>query len=167
MGLVHVRLVAVTALVVMGVAVVAAAPLGAAAVGRHDRSRAQEVCEDMVRESVVAAARRPLTHRQRGAWQGNRYTCAYDFGAKGTLRVLVDVLPSSSAAKNAYVLVRQANPRRATLFGLGQAAFSSGTTLVAARKDRFLLRVDGSSLARSLDRSAITWSTTRAIFKCW
>jgi hypothetical protein len=135
---------------------------------RHPRATAEEVCEPMVHESVIAAAGRPLARPRRGKWDGNsRYTCTYSFGSRGSVVATVDVLADPAAARRAYATERSAVPDRVTLFGLGQRAFRDRQTRIVAQKDRFLLSVDGTSLARSVHPSSTTWSTTRAIFDCW
>jgi len=134
---------------------------------RHPRKTAEEVCESMVRDSVIAAAGRKLARPRTGVWNGNTYTCTYDFGAQGSIVVTVEVMADHAAARKEFATRRAAAPKRVTLFGMGQAAFRSGQTQIVARKDRFLLTVDGSALTRAVHPSATTWSTTRAVFDCW
>lgn len=162
------------------IAIVAAALVAAVAPGtparaatatdqdRHPRETAEEVCEPMVREAVIAAAGRPLSTPRRGVWESKtRYTCTYSFGARGAIVATVDVHPSHAAARRAFAKQRSAAPGRVTLFGMGQRAFRDGQTRIVAQKDRFLLTVDGSTLTRAVHPSSTTWSTTRAIFDCW
>jgi hypothetical protein len=159
----------VIALLVGAVVVVTAGAAGADTESRrgHDRALAAEVCEPMVRESVVAAAQRSLAGRQRGIWQGSRYTCRYDFGGAGALLTRVRVYGSDDAATSAFEARRSAARKPSTLYGIGQDAFQVGTTLLVARKDNFVLTVDGRSLASTLHPDGVVFSATRAVFDCW
>jgi hypothetical protein len=121
----------------------------------------------MVRDSVVAAAGRKLAKPRTGRWNGDTFTCTYDFGAQGDIAVTVEVMADHAAARKEYAARRSTAPKRVTLFGMGQAAFRSGEDQIVARKDRFLLTVDGTGLRRAVHPSSTTWSTTRAIFNCW
>ena len=66
---------------------------------RHPRKTAEEVCESMVRDSVIAAAGRKLARPRTGVWNGNTYTCTYDFGAQGSIVVTVEVMADHAAAQ--------------------------------------------------------------------
>jgi len=134
---------------------------------RHPRTTAEEVCESMVRDSVVAAARKKLATPRTSAWHDNEFTCTYSFGRRGALVVTVDVLANGAQARQSYRASYNGAAHRATLFGFGQRAYRSGTDLVIAQKDRFLLTVDGRQLASSLHPDSVTWSASRAIFDCW
>ena len=138
----------------------------AAVLATPSKDLAAEVCEDMVRDSLIAAAGEALASPQRGSWAGHRYTCMYTFG-DGTLRVRVDVMRSRSAAKARFLATRKEARLPSTLYGIGQQAFKSGDGAVVARKDNFLLEVDPSRLPDRLNRDSLVWSTTRAIFDCW
>jgi len=150
-------------------AVLFAAPAAGAATNqdRHPRTTAEGVCEPMVRDSVVAAARRKLATPRTKAWHDNQFTCTYSFGTRGALVVTVDVLANDAQARQNYRASYNSAAHRTTLFGIGQRAYRSGTTLIIAQKDRFILTVDGRQLAASLGPDSLTWSTTRAIFDCW
>lgn len=134
---------------------------------RHPRKTAQEVCEPMVRDSVIAATNHKLTGAPTRTWQDDHFTCTYSFGARGAIVVTVDVLAGDAAARKTYATLRQGASHRSTLFGIGQRAYRSGLDVIVAQKDRFILTVDGRALAQSLHPDEVTWSTTRAIFKCW
>ena len=134
---------------------------------RHPRATAEEVCEPMVRDSVVAAARRKLATPRTRAWHDNEFTCTYSFGTRGALIVTVDVLANDAQARRSFRAGYDSAAHRATLFGIGQRAYRSGTNLLVAQKDRFMLTVDGRQLASSLEPDSVTWSTSRAIFECW
>ncbi len=172
-GLVGRQLIRGIALLV--VAMVATGALGSTAVAaetgtdhdRHPKQTAEEVCEPMVRDAVIAAAGRKLVKPRTEVWDGNTFACTYDFGAQGRITVTVEVMADHAAARKEFAARRASAPKRVTLFGMGQGAFRSGQTQIVARKDRFLLTVDGGDLTRAVNPSATTWSATRAVFDCW
>jgi hypothetical protein len=157
-----------TALVAIGAVLLSGAvPPAAAHTATRSRHLAREVCEDMVRDSVVAAAREPLSQPQQGSWTGTRYSCRYTF-ATGSLAVEVAVYRKPSAAKHAFTAAQRTTTERSRLYGVGQQAFQEQTTRrLVARKDNFLLTVDPTRLGALLDHDTIAWSATRAIFACW
>jgi hypothetical protein len=121
----------------------------------------------MVRDSVVAAAREPLSQPQAGTWTGTRYSCNYTF-ATGRLIVQVVVYRKPDAAKHAFIAARRKATERSQLYGVGQQAFQERTTRrLVARKDNFVLEVDPTELGAYLDHDTIAWSATRAVFDCW
>ena len=138
----------------------------AAVLTTPSKDLAAEVCEDMVRDSVIAAAGESLASPQRGTWAGNRYTCTYTF-ADGALRVRVDVMRSRLVAKARFRALREGAPLPSTLYGIGQQGFKSRDGAVVVRKDNFLLEVDPYRLPDRFNRDSLVWSTTRAIFDCW
>jgi len=103
---------------------------------------------------------------QQGAWDGRHYSCPYQFD-DGTLAVRVDVFKSVAAAKQGFKKVRNEAADRTRLFGIGQQAFQADDLTLVSRKDNFILTVDPTGLPTRLDRDAITWATTRAVFDCW
>ena len=144
------------------------APAGAKVTkpGEKAQELAAEVCEDMVRDAAVSAAGTGLLTPQQGAWEGRRYSCPYQFDG-GTLAVRVDVFKSVAAAKRGFEKVRKHTAVDTRLFGIGQQAFQAEDLTLVSRKDNFLLTVDPTGLPDRLDRDAITWATTRAVFDCW
>lgn len=149
-----------------GVSTVLAARGDAAVPSSTSRDLAAEVCEDMVRDSAVAAAGEPLTVPQTGTWKGRRYTCTYRF-ADGSLRVRVNVARNVAAAKASFVEARRSSPGRTTLYGIGEQGFQARDGVIVARKDNFVLTVDPTALPARLNQDSIAWSTTRAVFDCW
>ena len=149
------------------IALVPAVP--AVGVGKHESSKdlAAEVCEDMVGDAVVAAAGMPLSGPQSGSWDGPRYTCTYPLGNQGTLTLTVDVAADKRAAKRRFSALRRTANTKTPLFGIGDAAFQNPNDGLTARKDNFVLTVDSSQVVRQLDRDAIIWATTLAVFTCW
>ena len=130
------------------------------------RELAGEVCEGMVGDAAVAAAGQQLLAPQQGAWSGSRYTCTYGFDG-GSLALTVDVFPTVKAAKQGFSQVRDATTERTRLYGVGQQAFQADDLKLVSRKDNFVLTVDPTALPTRLDRDAITWASTRAVFDCW
>jgi hypothetical protein len=130
------------------------------------RVLAAEVCEDMVGDAAISAAGEPLVVPQQGTWAGWRYSCPYAF-SDGTLAVHVDVFKSVNAAKQAFAKVRDQSADRTRLYGIGHQAFQADDLVLVSRKDNFVLTVDPTALSDRLDRDAITWATTRAVFDCW
>src|SRR6185312_13758826 len=117
----------------------------------QDRVLAAEVCEPMVRESVVAAARQSLASRQQGRWQGSRYTCRYDLGESGVLLARVRVYDDEAAAVQAFAVRRSRVKRPSTLYGIGTGAFQADRgTLLVAKKDNFVLTIDGRALSSTV-----------------
>ena len=163
----HFMLALLLALVTVTTGMFAAARQSDAAVlATASKDLAAEVCEDMVRDSLIAAAGESLASPQRGTWAGHRYTCTYGFG-DGTLQVRVDVMKSRAGARARFLATRNDARLPSTLYGIGQEAFKAGDGAVVARKDNFLLEVDPSRLPDRLNRDSLAWSTTRAIFDCW
>ena len=130
------------------------------------RELAAEVCEEMVGDAAIAAAGEPLLTPQQGAWSGSRYTCTYGFDG-GTLALTVDVFPTVKAAKQGFATVRDRTADRTRLYGIGHQAFQADDLELVSRKDNFVLTVDPTALPARLDRDAITWASTRAVFDCW
>ena len=131
------------------------------------RDLATEVCEDMVRGAVVAAAGQELAQPQQGTWRGRRYVCRYDIG-DGRLSVMVDVTRTSDSADVLFERRRGGARRRTGLSGIGDQAFQNRRTkAVVAQKDNFVLTVDPTDLPAEVDHDVVAWSTTRAIFDCW
>ena len=159
----------------LGLVVAASVMLTGAAAGAtssvervHDRARAAEVCEPMVRDSAVAAAKQSLVSRPKGRWQGARYTCRFDFGSAGALLARVRVYPDVADSTDAFTSRRRAARDPSKLYGIGGDAFEVGDgTLLVARKDNFVLTVDGRGLASSVDPDGVVFSATRAVFDCW
>jgi hypothetical protein len=145
-----------------------ASPAGAKVTKTNEKARdlAGEVCEDMVGDAAVAAAGQQLLAPQQGAWSGSRYTCTYGFDG-GTLALTVDLFPTVKAAKQGFAQVRGATADRTRLYGVGQQAFQADDLKLVSRKDNFVLTVDPTALPTRLDRDAITWASTRAVFDCW
>jgi hypothetical protein len=134
----------------------------------QDRVLAAEVCEPMARESVVAAARQSLASKQQGQWQGSRYTCRYDLGDSGVLLARVRVYDDEAAAVHAFAVRRARVKRPSTLYGIGTGAFQVDRgTLLVAKKDNFVLTVDGRALASTVGPDGVVFSATRAVFDCW
>jgi hypothetical protein len=160
-------LLAVALLLVVGT--VAAAPAGAASSVEsvHDRVVAAEVCEPMVADVAVAAAGRTLTSEPKGRWTGTRYTCRYDFGPGGVLLARVRVYDDAEGSKEAFASRRRKAERPTTLYGLGSGAFKVGGKVLVARKDNFVLTVDGRKLAAAVGPNGVVFSATRAVFDCW
>lgn len=155
----------------VAVAVLAvAAPAGArqAGVSVPDRVHAGEVCENMVRDAAVAAVGAQLVSDQVGHWQGTRYTCRYDFGPSGVLLARVRVYRDDSGSADAFSARRAKAKHVKELFGLGSAAFRMRDgTLLVARKDNFVLTIDGRGLTRAVGPDGVVFSATRAVFDCW
>jgi hypothetical protein len=130
------------------------------------RELAAEVCEDMVGDAAVGAADEPLVAPQQGTWSGSRYTCTYGFDG-GTLALTVAVFKTVAAAKQGFAKVRDATTGRTRLYGIGQQAFQANDLKLVSRKDNFVLTVDPTALPARMNRDAITWASTRAVFDCW
>ena len=130
------------------------------------RQLAAEVCEDMVRDSAVAAAGEELVAPQQGSWSGRTYTCTYDF-ADGRLAVRVDMRRSTADARTKFAALRRSAASAKTLYGIGQQGFIRRDGVLVTRKDEFILTVDSRALPDGMPSAAVTWSTTRAIFDCW
>jgi hypothetical protein len=130
------------------------------------RALAAEVCEEMVSDAAVNAARESLVAVQEGTWAGWRYSCPYQFDG-GTLMVTVDVFDSVLAAKRGFKEARSDAVDPTRLYGIGQQAFQADDLVLVSRKDNFVLTVDPTALPDRLDRDTITWATTRAVFDCW
>jgi hypothetical protein len=134
--------------------------------GSKARELAAEVCEDMVGDAAVSAAGEALLAPQQGAWAGTRYSCTYGFDG-GSLALRVDVFKSVTAAKQGFAKVRDATTGRTRLYGIGQQGFQAKDLVLVSRKDNFVLTVDPTALPARLNRDAITWASTRAVFDCW
>ena len=130
------------------------------------RALAAEVCEEMVSDAAVGIAGEELLAPQQGSWAGWRYTCPYQFEG-GALMVTVDVFKSVAAAKQGFKQVRDREVDPTRLFGIGQQAFQAEDFTLVSRKDNFLLTVDPTSLPTGIDRDAMAFATTRAVFDCW
>jgi hypothetical protein len=145
-----------------------AAPAGAKVTKPGERARdlAAEVCEEMVGDAAVGAAGETLVAPQQGTWAGSRYTCTYGFDG-GTLALTVDVFKTPAAAKQEFAKVRDATSGRTRLYGIGQQAFQAHDLKLVSRKDNFVLTVDPTSLPARMNRDAVTWASTRAVFDCW
>jgi len=133
----------------------------------QDRVTAQEVCENMVRDSAVAAARQQLVGEQTGHWKGTRYTCRYDFGTGGVLLARVRVYNDDSRSEDAFAARQDASKGSKKLYGLGRGAFRVKQTLLVAHKDNFVLTIDGRKLADDMSPGSVVFSATRAVFDCW
>jgi hypothetical protein len=134
--------------------------------GSKARELAAEVCEDMVGDAAVSAAGETLLAPQEGTWSGSRYTCTYGFDG-GSLALHVDVFKSAAAAKQRFAKARDATTGRTQLYGIGQQGFQAKDLVLVSRKDNFVLTVDPTALPARLNRDAITWASTRAVFDCW
>jgi hypothetical protein len=134
--------------------------------GSKARELAAEVCEDMVGDAAVSAAGEALLAPQQGTWTGSRYSCTYGFDG-GSLALRVDVFKSVAAAKQAFAKVRDATTARTRLYGIGQQGFQAKDLVLVSRKDNFVLTVDPTALPARMNRDAITWASTRAVFDCW
>src|SRR5262249_44108366 len=113
-----------------------------------DESRvlAAMVCENEVRSVVESAIRGPLTTPQQGTWRdATHYVCTYPVGT-GDFTMTVQVAKSGSGAKKLYERARTRAPKPQRLNGLGQAAYQDRTGVLVARKDRFLLTADPTTL---------------------
>jgi hypothetical protein len=130
------------------------------------RELAAEVCEDMVGDAAVGIAGEELLAPQQGTWTGWRYSCPYQF-ADGVLLVTVDVAKSVSEAKRTFKDVRRREVDPTRLFGIGQQAFQAEDLTLVTRKDNFVLTVDPTALPSRIDRDAMAFATTRAVFDCW
>ena len=130
------------------------------------RELAAEVCEEMVSDAAVGIAGEELLAPQRGTWTGWRYSCPYRFEG-GTLLVTVDVFKSVAAAKQGFEKVRGREVDPTRLFGIGQQAFQAEDFTLVSRKDNFVLTVDPTALPPRIDRDAMAFATTRAVFDCW
>jgi hypothetical protein len=133
---------------------------------RAARALAAEVCEEMVSDAAVGIAGQELVAPQQGTWTGWRYSCPYEFEG-GALLVTVDVYESVAAAKQDFKTVRSREVDPTRLFGIGQQAFQAEDFTLVSRKDNFLLTVDPTSLPTGIDRDAMAFATTRAVFDCW
>jgi hypothetical protein len=134
----------------------------------QDRVLAAEVCEPMVRDAVVAAAQQSLVRTQKGRWQGSRYTCRYDLGEFGVLLARVRVYDDEAAAVHAFAVRRSRTTRPSTLYGIGTGAFEARDgSLLVAKKDNFVLTVDGRALSSTVRPDGVVFSATRAVFDCW
>jgi hypothetical protein len=159
---------AVAVLLAVAAAVTSARP-AAAKVAKPTaaaRELAAEVCEEMVSDAAVHAAREQLVAPQQGAWSGSRYTCPYQFDG-GTLAVDVDVFRSVDAAKKGFSTARDRMEDRTRLYGIGQQAFQAGDLTLVSRKDNFVLTIDPTALPARFNRDGIVWATTLAVFDCW
>jgi hypothetical protein len=157
----------VAVLVAFGTAV--APPAGAHSSGAslQEKVVAQEVCGNMVRDAAVAAARQQLVGEQTGRWRGTRYTCRYDFGTGGVLLARVRVYQDDAGSEDAFAARQDAAKHSKKLYGLGSGAFRLEQTLLVARKDNFVLTVDGRRLAEAVSPDSVVFSATRAVFDCW
>jgi hypothetical protein len=156
----------VAAVVAVVVGVLSGGAVASAVEHAQPRRLATEACEEMVRSSAVAAAGQELTGPQRGAWKGDLYTCTYPF-AGGPLVVRVRVFDTVDRARARFAAARSAAGATTKLYGIGQAGFVRDDGLLTARKDNFVLTVDGRKLPADVNDDTVTWSTTRAIFDCW
>jgi hypothetical protein len=154
-------------LVVVGLLVAAPAGARSSVDSLQDRVVAQEVCENMVRDAAVAAARQQLVGEQTGRWRGTRYTCRYDFGTGGVLLARVRVYQDDAGSEDAFAARQDAAKHSKKLYGLGSGAFRLEQTLLVARKDNFVLTVDGRRLAEAVSPDSVVFSATRAVFDCW
>jgi hypothetical protein len=157
-----------TVVLALGMATVAASPAGAEVTKPNAAARAlaAEVCEDMVGDAAVGIAGEELLAPQQGTWTGWRYSCPYRFEG-GTLVVTVDVARSVAAAKQDFKTVRGRAPDPTRLYGIGQQAFQAEDLTLVSRKDNFVLTVDPTALPDRIDRDAMAFATTRAVFDCW
>jgi hypothetical protein len=157
-----------TVVLALGVVAVAAGPAGAKVTRPNATARAlaAEVCEDMVGDAAVGIAGEELLAPQQGTWTGWRYSCPYQF-ADGVLLVTVDVAKSVPEAKRTFKDARSREVDPTRLFGIGQQAFQAEDFTLVTRKDNFVLTVDPTALSPRIDRDAMAFATTRAVFDCW
>jgi hypothetical protein len=159
---------ACAAALVLGTVGVAAGPAAAKVTKPNAAARelAAEVCEEMVSDAAVGIAGEELLAPQQGTWTGWRFSCPYRF-ADGTLLVTVDVFRSVASAKRGFEKVRDRETDPTRLFGIGKQAFQAEDFTLVSRKDNFVLTVDPTALPDRIDRDAMAFATTRAVFDCW
>ena len=152
----------------LGSVAVAAGPAAAKVTKPNAAARelAAEVCEEMVSDAAVGIAGEELLSPQQGSWTGWRFSCPYQF-AGGTLTMTVDVFKSVAAAKHGFKEARGREVDPTRLFGIGQQAFQAENFTLVSRKDNFILTVDPTALPERMDRDAMAFATTRAVFDCW
>ena len=162
------RAAVILAALVLGILGAAVSPAAAKVTKPNAAARelAAEVCEDMVGDAAINAARAPLVAPQQGTWTGWRYSCPYQF-EDGVLLVTVDVAKSVTEAKRNFKDARSREVDPTRLYGIGQQAFQADDFVLVSRKDNFVLTVDPTALSDRLDHDTITWATTRAVFDCW
>jgi hypothetical protein len=154
--------------VVLAVALCAAGTAPAGAAGSAARPKlATEVCESMVRDAVVSVARRSLVAPQAGSWDGPRFTCRYVFGFGSAVVLQVDVRRDTASAKAAFSSARRAAIEPEKFAGIGQQSFQSKDGVLVARKDRFVLRIDPTSLPRKLHGRDVAFAAAMAVLSCW
>ena len=85
----------------------------------------------------------------------------------GTLLITVDVFESVAAAKQGFKEVRRREADPTRLFGIGRQAYQAENFTLVSRKDNFVLTVDPTALPERMDRDAMAFATTRAVFDCW
>ena len=127
--------------------------------------RALQICEDMVRNSVVAATGGTLVAPQVGTWKGRRYTCTYTV-PKGKLVMWVDVLPGRKSARKAFAAAKRKTTVAESVPRMGEQAFLAKDGHVVVQKERFLLTVDPSKL-RGFSRPNVALGAAATIMTCW
>jgi hypothetical protein len=128
---------------------------------------AREVCNTMVRESVVAAVELPLVSEPVSAVRGDTFSCDYSFEG-GALELSVRDLRRVGQARDYFRGLRDREAVGDTLSGLAAGGFTKSDGSAVAMKDAMVLTVDVTRLPPTrIGGSDVAISVAAAVLHCW
>jgi hypothetical protein len=128
---------------------------------------AREVCNTMVRESVVATVGLPLASEPVSAVRGDTFSCTYSFDG-GELELSVRDLRTLGQARDYFRSLRDREAVGDTLSGLAAGGFRKPDGSTVAMKDAMVLTVDVTRLPPTrIEAPDVAVDVAAAVLHCW
>jgi hypothetical protein len=128
---------------------------------------AREVCNTMVRESVVATVGLPLVSEPTSATRGDTFSCSYSFEG-GAIELSVRDLHTLGDAREYFGNLQGREAVGDTLSGLAAGGFRKSDGSVVAMKDAMILTVDVTRLPPTrIEAPDVAIDVAAAVLHCW
>jgi hypothetical protein len=128
---------------------------------------AREVCNTMVRDSVVGTVGLPLVTEPASATRGDTFSCTYAFEG-GALELSVRDLRTLPDARDYFRDLRGREAVGDRLTGLAAGGFSKSDGSVVAMKDAMILTVDVTHLPPTrIGGSDVAVDVAASVLHCW
>jgi hypothetical protein len=128
---------------------------------------AREVCNTMVRDSVVGTVGLPLVTEPASVTRGDTFSCTYSFEG-GALELSVRDLRTLPDARDYFRDLRDREAVGDTLTGLAAGGFSRSDGSVVAMKDAMVLTVDVTHLPPTrIGSPDVAVDVAASVLHCW